>query len=66
MEGYYTALFNDVTVDSHAWRWVRIDPSTVSGVELAGVQIADPERVYMMLQHAVEPVALTDLVERAS
>lgn len=37
MEGYYTGLGSDIQVDAMRWKWVRVDPNSLSGVELSQI-----------------------------
>ena len=61
MEGYYTSFANDVSVGSGPWKWVRIDPGTVAGVDLSALRLRDPEEIRALVEahdsHA-GPVAL--------
>jgi hypothetical protein len=45
MEGSYTCLANDVTVGSGPWQWVRVDPASAAGVDLARVALQEPREV---------------------
>ncbi len=68
MEGYYTAFTNDIRVDVGRWKWVRLDPLTLSGVDLAAVVLNEPETVYAVLErsHQDIPLPLTAIAERAA
>jgi len=43
MEGYYTSLSSDIQVDARRWKWVRLDPMSLSGVELSQVVLKEPD-----------------------
>lgn len=45
MEGYYTSLTSDVTVESGEWKWVRIDPSTITKVDLSLRNLRPPSEI---------------------
>jgi hypothetical protein len=67
MEGYYTAFSSDVRVDVMRWRWVRLDPASLSGIELARVALKEPDRIHALLETTHEaPLPLSAVAERAS
>jgi hypothetical protein len=66
MEGYYTVFLNDVQVGSKRWKWVRLDPASVSGVDLSQITLREPDVLHALVQQHSEyagPLALTDIVE---
>jgi hypothetical protein len=64
MQGYYTGFLSDIEVDAMRWKWVRLDAVTLSGVELAGVVLKEPDVIYDVLEHSAEPLALSAIVEQ--
>ncbi|GBE67801.1 hypothetical protein MFM001_42630 [Mycobacterium sp. MFM001] len=46
LDGYCTAFVSDTQVVAEPWRWVRVDPRSTQGVDLATVKLADPRRLY--------------------
>lgn len=66
MHGYYTAFLTDVEVDAKRWRWVRLDPVTVAGVELARVSLKEPDTLYDLVERSTAPVPLSAILDRAS
>lgn len=66
MEGYYTAFASDIKVEIGHWKWVRLDPLTLSGVELAQVVLKEAEAVYAVLERSNQdiPLPLTAITER--
>ncbi|OJZ69456.1 hypothetical protein BRW65_22890 [Mycobacterium paraffinicum] len=68
LDGYYTGFLNDAAVVAHPWRWVRVDPRTVEGVDLNAVTLGDPAVVYDALAGRNQfdgPLALSDIVGAA-
>lgn len=67
MDGYYTGLSSDVEVDSMHWRWMRIDPVSLSGVELPQLVLKEPDTIFGLIQHSSydAPMALADVVEKS-
>lgn len=65
MEGYYTGLSSDIQVDAFRWKWVRLDPMSLSGVELSEVALKEPDVIYALLEHSAydAPLALAAVVE---
>jgi DNA-binding transcriptional regulator YhcF (GntR family) len=58
MEGYYTGFTSDIEVDVGRWKWVRLDPLTLSGVELAEIVLKEPEAVYEVLERSTQGIPL--------
>jgi len=46
MEGYYTGYSSDIEVSVGRWKWVRIDPASLSGVDLSEVTLREPRVLY--------------------
>lgn len=59
MQGYYTGLSSDIQVDAFRWRWVRLDPASLSGVELSDVVLKEPEVIYALLENFAYDASLT-------
>jgi DNA-binding transcriptional regulator YhcF (GntR family) len=68
MEGYYTSFLTDVQVDVGRWSWVRLDPHSVAGADLAQVRLKDPEQLREFLDAATydAPLSLSAIAERSS
>jgi DNA-binding transcriptional regulator YhcF (GntR family) len=66
MEGYYTSFLSDIEVDAMRWKWVRLDPVSLSGVELAGVALKEPDVIYDLLEHSAEALALSAVLEKTT
>lgn len=65
MDGYYTGFSSDIRVDAMRWKWVRLDPASLSGVDLQEVTLNDPDVIYALLEHSANDVLLdlTAIVE---
>lgn len=66
MEGYYTCFLNDVQVASARWKWVRIDPASLSGAELSQLVLREPRSVCTLVEDHSEhdtPLTLTAVTE---
>jgi hypothetical protein len=50
------------------WKWVRLDPVSLSGVELPQVTLKDPGEIYELLEHSAfdPPLTLGAVVERGT
>ncbi len=68
MEGYYTGLTNDIKVDAMHWKWVRLDPVSLSGVELSQVVLQEADTLYTLLERSTynAPLTLTAVVEKSN
>jgi hypothetical protein len=68
MEGYYTAFSSDIRVDVMRWKWVRLDPLSLSGVELPQVALKEPDAIYTLLEQSAfdAPLALAAVAERGT
>ncbi len=65
MEGYYTALLSDIKVDTMAWRWVRLDPTSPSEVKLPQLRLKEPDVIYALLAQSTDnsPLRLSAIIE---
>jgi hypothetical protein len=66
MEGYYTCFLSDVQVVAARWKWVRLDPESLSGVDLSQVVLQEPRLIYDLVEkyspHDM-PLTLTAVTE---
>lgn len=46
LDGYYTGFLNDTHIVAEPWRWVRVEPESSAGIDLTGVTLAEPRRVW--------------------
>jgi DNA-binding transcriptional regulator YhcF (GntR family) len=67
MAGYYTSLTSDVRVDAMAWKWVRLDPASLSTVGYPKVRLKDPGVVHdILMQFAGKfPIAASVVAEES-
>lgn len=66
MAGYYTGFLNDSEIVAQSWHWVRIDPDSYAGGDLADVTLKEPAALYDALCHQTPydgPLALGDVTE---
>lgn len=66
LDGHYTAVLTDTEVETGRWRWVRIEPQTVAGIDLSSVQLAEPRQLHSMITDRSAygpPIPLTEMVE---
>jgi DNA-binding transcriptional regulator YhcF (GntR family) len=65
MQGYYTGLTTDVQVDAFPWNWVRLDSTSLSGVDLSEVVLKEPDVICALLERSTyeAPVALAAITE---
>lgn len=59
MEGYYTGLASDIQVAALPWKWVRLDPVSLSGVELSQVALKEPDVIRALLEHLPHDAAVS-------
>jgi hypothetical protein len=53
MEGHYTGFASDIHVSFGPWRWVRLDPDSLTDVDLAAVQLREPAELYdLVMNHS--------------
>jgi hypothetical protein len=67
MDGYYTGFSSDIQVDAMRWKWVRLDPASLSSVDLQKVTLNDPDMIHALLEHTANdvPLDLAAIVEEA-
>ena len=58
MDGYYTGFSSDIQVDAMRWKWVRLEPASLSGVDLQEVTLNDPEMIHALLENSANDVLL--------
>lgn len=58
MDGYYTGFSSDIQVDAMHWKWVRLDPISLAGVDLQKVILSDPEKIRALLEGSANDVPL--------
>ncbi|MFC7424079.1 hypothetical protein [Nocardia tengchongensis] len=66
LTGYYTGFPHDMEVVAEQWKWVRIEPSSLDGIDLAAVTLQAPALIYALLQdrsHTAGPMTLEDITE---
>jgi DNA-binding transcriptional regulator YhcF (GntR family) len=65
MAGYYTSFGNDIEVEAMPWKWVRVDPMSVSDVALSKAVLKEPDVIYALLEHVANdaPLSLAAVVE---
>ena len=65
MDGYYTGFSNDIQVDAMRWKWVRLDPTSLSGVDPQEVKLNDPDVIHALLENSANdaPLDLAAIVE---
>lgn len=68
MEGHYTSFASDVSVGSGPWKWVRLDPATLQGVDLSRMVLREPGEIGTLLANHPEdagPLPLDAVVKPA-
>jgi hypothetical protein len=70
MEGYYTGLTtdSDIRLTTGFWKWVRIEPGTLTGADLAEMTLRDPAELHdLVTRHSQydAPLSLNCLGEVA-
>jgi hypothetical protein len=58
MDGYYTGLSSDIQVDAMRWKWVRLDPTSLSDIDLQEVKLNDPDVIHALLENSPTDVPL--------
>lgn len=58
MDGYYTGFSSDIQVDAMRWKWVRLDPASLSNVDLQEVTLSDPDVIHALLENSANDVPL--------
>jgi hypothetical protein len=67
LDGYYTAFVSDSEVVAERWRWVRVEPQSVAGVDLSTVVLDEPRRLYDAIVGRTRfdgPIPLAELTEK--
>jgi hypothetical protein len=66
MEGYYTGFDSDIHVTTGFWKWVRLEPESLTGADLSTMTLRDPAELYALVEKRSqydEPLALTAVGE---
>ncbi|MFE3057613.1 hypothetical protein [Nocardia sp. NPDC059239] len=66
LSGYYTGFPHDMEVVAEQWKWVRIAPDSLDGIDLAAVTLKAPALIYALLEdrsHTAGPMTLEDITE---
>lgn len=66
LDGFYTAVKSDAEVVADRWRWVRVEPRTEIGIDLANVSLREPSRLYgTIFGHDPygRPIPLAEVIE---
>jgi hypothetical protein len=66
MNGYYTSFTSDIKVDTGRWRWVRLDPNSLSDVDLSSARLREPGTIHALLtrhSRSGQPLPWSDVVE---
>lgn len=61
MEGHYTSFTTDISVGCGLWKWVRIDPATIKGVDLSQVVLRHPREIKKVLARQSKDTNLVGL-----
>lgn len=68
IEGYYTGFTNDMDVVTERWKWVRLDPASLQGVNLEKLSLQEPSVVYSLVEshlHVDGPIKLAAVTEES-
>jgi len=68
MEGYYTGFASDIHVAIGFWKWVRLEPESLAGVDFSTVTLRDPAELYTLVENHSQydaPLVLTAVGEDA-
>ena len=66
MEGYYTGFASDILVSTGPWKWVRLEPESLSGDVLSKISLRDPSVLYELVMNYSQydvPLTLADIGE---
>jgi hypothetical protein len=66
MEGFYTGLDSDIQVGIGPWKWVKLDPESLGGINLSRVALQEPAKVYGLLTNHSQydaPLAVNEILE---
>lgn len=64
MNGHYTGFDSDVQVSIGPWKWVRLDPNSITGTDLSTVRLRDPGVLGEQIEHHSQydaPLTLTEI-----
>lgn len=64
MAGHYTGFDSDVQVSIGPWKWVRLDPDSITGTDLSTVRLRDPGVLGEQIEHHSQydaPITLTEI-----
>jgi hypothetical protein len=65
--GHYTGYASDIEVSRGRWTWVRLDPVSLTGVDLGRARLRDPQDLAELLddhsQPSSPPLPLAAIVE---
>lgn len=61
MEGCYTGLATDIEISLARWRWVRLDPASLDGVDMAAVALRSPTEIHTLIEQHSPRDGLLDL-----
>jgi transcriptional regulator with XRE-family HTH domain len=50
MDGLYTGLATDIEISFARWRWVRLNPATIDGVDLSAVTLHSPTDIHSTIE----------------
>lgn len=66
MEGYYTALLTDISVDAMPWKWVRLDSASLAGANLEQFALKDSETIYSLLNEPTpnSPLSISAVADK--
>jgi len=68
MEGYYTGYSSDIEVAIGRWKWIRLDPASLSGIDLSKVILREPRVLYERMESYTQydaPLSLDAVVEES-
>jgi hypothetical protein len=66
MEGYYCGYSSDIEVAIGRWKWIRIDPASLAGIDLSEVTLREPHILYESMKDYTQydpPLSLDAVVE---
>jgi hypothetical protein len=69
LAGYYTGYDSDIAVSGGRWTWVRLEPDSFAGVDLAWVSLRDPHELAGLLDAQTQydpPLPLAAVIEEPS
>lgn len=66
MQGWYTGLNSDVEAGHGPWKWAKLAPASVAGMDFAEVTLQEPGRLFALLDGHSQydaPLTLSDVQE---